>query len=143
MKPDPNRTVVVVADPDAEDRRRVATIVGEVASTTGLSLALYEAETGEQARDLIKKYKPRLVLSEVLLEGLTGLQLVRVAPELVHGPMPGWIFVTHMTTETDRYWALRNGAHGYVKKPFEDDLLRGKVKKMLTDAGKPRAEKPA
>jgi DNA-binding response OmpR family regulator len=41
------------------------------------------------------------------------------------------VFVTTMVRESDRYWGLRNGAHGYVMKPYEDDLLQARIREVL------------
>ncbi len=36
-----------------------------------------------------------------------------------------------MARESDRYWGLRNGAHGYVMKPYEDEVLQAKIREVL------------
>ena len=42
-------------------------------------------------------------------------------------------FVTEMSNEVDRYWALRNGAGAYVIKPYEDEFLRKRSAKLFDE----------
>src|SRR5690606_41228328 len=78
---------------------------------------------------------PRLlVLTGFLLGGLSGLSyLRRLRAAMPHDQVPPFVFVTTMARESDRYWGLRNGAHGYVMKPYEDDLLQARIRDVLRD----------
>ncbi|MDC0719481.1 response regulator [Nannocystis bainbridge] len=125
---------VVVADPDPRERARVQELLRVPAEELGLSLEVHAASDGQVALALIEQRKPHLVLSEVLLEGLSGLSILRrLRATLPAGQVPPFVFVTTMARESDRYWGLRNGAHGYVMKPYEDDLLQSRIRDVLRE----------
>ncbi len=91
-----------------------------------------EATDGPTALALIEQVRPSLVLAEVLLEGLSGLALLRrLKSTLPPGQVPPFVFITTMARESDRYWALRNGAHAYVMKPYEEDLLQSRIREVF------------
>lgn len=133
----------LVIDADAEQRKRVIRLLrqaaGEPESETEppegaeQRLAIHEAENGTAAWALVEVVKPDLVVAEVLLEGLSGLQLLRRLRDKFGKQAPVVFFVTEMSNEVDRYWALRNGAGAYVIKPYEDEFLRKRCAKLFDE----------
>jgi DNA-binding response OmpR family regulator len=81
----------------------------------------------------VEVVKPDLVVAEILLEGQSGMQLLRRLRDRYGAQAPAVIFVTSMSNEVDRYWALRNGATAYVIKPFDDEFLRTRAIKYFED----------
>lgn len=132
---------ILVVDSDIENRQRVIGLLRESADAAGdvagprsaRSLALHEADNGSAAWALIEVVKPDLVVTEILLEGQSGMQLLRRLRERYGAQAPAVIFVTSMSNEVDRYWALRNGATAYVIKPFDDEFLRTRAIKYFED----------
>jgi twitching motility two-component system response regulator PilH len=123
---------VIVADPDARERLRVQELLRAPAEELGLELEVHPASDGQVALGLIEQLRPALVLTEILLEGLSGLSILRrLRATLPQGQVPPFVFVTTMARESDRYWGLRNGALGYVMKPYEDDLLQNRIRDVL------------
>ena len=105
-------------------------------------ITLYTAVDGREALTLIELHRPALVLAEVLLEGGSGLALLRRLRRLRGAAAPPFIFVTTMARESDRYWGLRNGAHGYVMKPYEDEVLQAKIREVLVGGQDAQPERP-
>lgn len=129
---------VLVADPETRERARMVALVQAMAPELG-RVVVHTAEDGAAALALIEQHRPELVISEVLLDGISGLALLRrVRRNQDHGEaVPAFVFVTTMVRESDRYWGLRNGAHGYVMKPYEDDLLQQKIRDVLGTEASP------
>lgn len=140
----------LVVDPDADNRKRVIRLLREAAgepteapepsNASNASskpaeqrLAIHEAEDGSAAWALVEVVKPDLVVTEILLEGLSGLQLLRRLRDKHGKQAPVVFFVTEMSNEVDRYWALRNGAGAYVIKPYEDEFLRKRSAKLFDE----------
>lgn len=94
-------------------------------------LVVHTAVDGSAALALIEQHRPELVLAEILLEGISGLALLRRVRRNGGEGVPAFVFVTTLVRESDRYWGLRNGAHGYVMKPYEDDMLQHKIRDVL------------
>jgi twitching motility two-component system response regulator PilH len=105
----------------------------EPSKTPEQRLAIHEAENGSAAWALIEVVKPDLIVAEILLEGLSGLQLLRRLRDKYGKQAPVVFFVTEMSNEVDRYWALRNGAGAYVIKPYEDEFLRKRSAKLFDE----------
>ena len=119
-----SKTILIV-DPDAEHRERVIRVLREAAEGTDEDkLTFQEAENGAAAWALVEVVKPDLVVAEILLEGFSGMQLLRRLKERYGTEAPAVFFVTELSHEVDRYWALRNGAAAFVVKPYEDEFLR-------------------
>jgi twitching motility two-component system response regulator PilH len=126
----------LVVDADAENRKRVARLLRQAAGeleTPEERLAIHEAENGTAAWALVEVVKPDLVVAEILLEGLSGLQLLRRLRDKYGKQAPVVFFVTEMSNEVDRYWALRNGAGAYMVKPYEDEVLRKRSAKLFEE----------
>jgi CheY-like chemotaxis protein len=143
---------ILVVDPDVENRKRVIALLRSSAEAAGpgraaepaepvgpgatrgdRSLAVHEADNGSAAWALVEVVKPDLVVAEILLEGQSGMQLLRRLRDRYGAQAPAVIFVTSMSNEVDRYWALRNGANAYVIKPFDDEFLRTRAIKYFED----------
>lgn len=125
---------VVIADPDPRERERAIKAVEGLLSApdNGLGeLVLHTAGDGREALALIEAHQPALVMCEVLLAGISGLALLRRVRRTRGPTAPNFILVTSLARESDRYWGLRNGAHGYVMKPYEDDLLQARIREVL------------
>lgn len=124
---------LLVVDPDAAERRRVIEVVERLVSDLGLSLAVVEAADGTTALASWNETAPDLVVSEVVLEGVSGLSLLRRKKS--EGPLPPVILLTRLDRESDRYWGLRNGAKAYVTKPWDDGQLQRRLKSALDVLG--------
>lgn len=121
---------VLVADPETRERARMVALVQALAPELG-RIVVHTAADGSAALALIEQHRPELVITEVLLEGISGLALLRRVRRNHGESVPAFVFVTTMVRESDRYWGLRNGAHGYVMKPYEDDLLQARIREVL------------
>ncbi|HFE46078.1 MAG TPA: response regulator [Nannocystis exedens] len=133
---------IVVADPAAKQRRRMSALVTRAASELSTTIEVHEVEDGLEAHRLIETHHPALVLGEILLPRLSGLQLIRRLRESwQEDTLPRFIFVTSMGRESDRYWALRNGAHAYVIKPYEDEVLFARIRQVLATGRSATPEK--
>ena len=128
---------IVIADPDADERARLVANVEAAARDRGLEIAVSEAADGHQALALIDRLRPALVVAEILLPGPSGLALIRRVREHLGEAAPLFLFVTAMSRESDRYWALRNGAHAYVIKPYEDEALQARLRQALGEEAEP------
>jgi DNA-binding response OmpR family regulator len=95
------------------------------------------AGDGEQARELIERETPSLVLLDVMLPGQTdGLDLCRWIRSSSELPV---ILLTARVEEADRIVGLELGADDYVTKPFSPRELAVRVKTVLRRA---RAAEP-
>ena len=93
--------------------------------------AVSTAENGADALAQLKQDRPDLILMDVVMPGANGFQITRAIardPELAHVPV---IICSSKSQETDRIWAQRQGARGFVTKPVEEDALIAKLDEVL------------
>lgn len=94
---------------------------------TTLGYNITEAASAEAARALIKQFDPDLLLLDVNLPGLSGLDFLRELKS-ANGNGPLVIIVTAHGSERMAVEAVKAGAYDYLSKPFEVDDLRLVVK---------------
>jgi two-component system phosphate regulon response regulator PhoB len=90
------------------------------------------SENGEQALQMAHKHLPDLVLLDILLPGMSGLEVCRRMkgdPALQHIPI---IMVTAKGEEMDRVVGLELGADDYVVKPFSVREIVLRIQKLLS-----------
>ena len=125
---------VLVVDPDPSERQRVIAVVQELGADLGLDVTIVEAGDGTTALASWNEQAPDLVVSEVLLDGVSGLNLLR-RKRAEGEPLPPVVLLTRMDREGDRYWGLRNGAKAYVTKPWDEVQLQRRIKAALDVLG--------
>lgn len=92
---------------------------------------LLEALDGDQAWELAQNELPDLILSDVLMPGISGYQLcaqVKNHPTLSHIPV---ILLTAKSTVFDQVEGLEQGADVYICKPFHVDYLLLTIKNLF------------
>jgi DNA-binding NtrC family response regulator len=94
-------------------------------STFGYNIT--EADSAETARALLKQQQPDLMLLDVNLPGMSGLDFLRELKDS-NGAGPLVIIVTAHGSERVAVEAVKSGAHDYLSKPFELDDLRLVIK---------------
>jgi two-component system KDP operon response regulator KdpE len=89
---------------------------------------LVEASTGEEGLELARKTKPDLILLDVNLPGISGIETCR---ELRRSTAVPIIMLTVRNAERDKVVALDAGADDYVTKPFGIEELLARVRASL------------
>lgn len=98
-----------------------------------------EAGDGGRARELIERAQPDLVVLDVMLPGIDGLELCRWIRSSSELPV---IMLTARGEEADRIVGLELGADDYISKPFSPRELAARVRTVLrrVATGAPLAE---
>src|SRR5687767_729796 len=86
-----------------------------------------EADSAEAARILLKQQQHDLMLLDVNLPGISGLEFLREIKE-TNGNGPLVIIITAHGSERVAVEAVKSGAYDYLSKPFELDDLRLVIK---------------
>jgi len=98
------------------------------------------AENGEDALDAIYKYKPDLILLDIMLPRIDGYEvceIVRLNPEYRDIKI---IFLTAKGREVEIAKGLALGANAYITKPFSNTQLVAKVKELLDNTNENSGE---
>lgn len=122
-------TVLVV-----DDEPTIGEILARYLERAGYRAAV--AHDGPQALALSASLQPDLVVLDVMLPGIDGLEVMRLLHESEH--RPAVILLTAMAGESDRISGLRRGADDYVAKPFSPGELVARVQAVLRRGAPPQ-----
>ncbi|MGM9705402.1 MAG: ATP-binding protein [Prevotella sp.] len=121
---DDGRKRVLIVEDTPEVARFISRQLGE-------RYAYRFAHDGTEGLEMAEKYIPDLIITDVMMPGIDGLQLcqkVRESELLCHIPV---IMVTAKITHEDRLAGLEAGADAYLEKPFSSEELNLRVEKLL------------
>ncbi len=112
-----------------EDDNTIA--MGLVAALEHERFDVRVAHTGEDAIAAVRERTPDLIVSDIMLPGIDGLQVMRTVKQEFPGiPV---IMLTAKTDEIDRVMGLEMGADDYVTKPFSVREVIARVKARLRE----------
>lgn len=88
------------------------------------------AFSGEEALQYLGKYEHEavLILSDINMPGMSGLELLRHIKEKHHEPPPVVMMITAYGDADNYDTAMKLGADDFLTKPLEFDLLKEKLK---------------
>lgn len=89
---------------------------------------VWSAPSGEQGLKLFRRYSPDLVVLDIMLPGMDGLEFCRIVREKSSSPV---LFLTAKKSETDRVVGLKLGGDDYVTKPFFMSELLARIEVLL------------
>lgn len=92
---------------------------------------VYEAQDGISGLQMVRQYMPNLIISDLLMPGLTGLDLcrqIKADSGISHIPI---VLLTGNNTEENMLAGINSGAVDYIVKPFDKALLLAKVNSLL------------
>jgi DNA-binding response OmpR family regulator len=93
-----------------------------------------QAASGDEARCLLEREPPALVVLDVMLPGLNGLELCRWLRSRSDVPI---VMLTALGEEADRIVGLEIGADDYMTKPFSPRELAVRVRNLLRRTATP------
>nr|WP_288836331.1 hybrid sensor histidine kinase/response regulator transcription factor [uncultured Flavobacterium sp.] len=119
---------VLIIDDNAEIRNYLI----QLFSQTHL---VYNAVNGHEGLKMTEKHMPDIVISDIAMEVMDGLELCRKIKEseqLSHIPV---VLLTATNNPETHLQGITDGADDYITKPFDDDLLLARVDTLLRNRG--------
>jgi ligand-binding sensor domain-containing protein/signal transduction histidine kinase/AraC-like DNA-binding protein len=90
---------------------------------------IHEARNGDDAFKIVKDFLPDIVISDVVMQGISGIQLCKlIKDDLSLNPV---ILLTAELTDEIKLQGIEVGAHDCISKPFDKDLLMARVSSIL------------
>ena len=118
-----------------DDSSVMRKIVERALRQAGLdALVVFEAGSGNEGLDLLKAQQVDLILSDINMPAMDGLEFVRQikAQELACGvPV---VMITTESSEEHVKQAILAGAQGYIRKPFTSEQVKERVLPLLVTA---------
>ena len=109
-----------------DDEPQIRRVLRSTLSFRGYEIS--EAATGEEGVELAGKLKPDLILLDVNLPGISGIEACKEIRRTSDAPI---IMLTVRNAERDKVVALDAGADDYVTKPFGIEELLARVRASL------------
>ncbi|MFT3753133.1 MAG: two-component regulator propeller domain-containing protein [Paludibacter sp.] len=112
----------------AEDNRELRQFLK---STLSANYDVFEAENGIQALDIALKYTPDIIVSDIMMPDMNGLELakrIKGDMNISHIPL---ILLTAKTDMGSKLEALEHGVDDYITKPFSSTYLEARIENLL------------
>ncbi|MFA6930964.1 MAG: response regulator, partial [Lentisphaeria bacterium] len=121
----PKETILIIEDDDSIRELLKITLEGQ-----GFRIIMVAAD-GETGLQLAKSHQPDLILLDLMLPGISGVDVCRnlkSQPDLQNIPI---IMLTAKSEEADIVLGLELGACDYVTKPFSNKVLVSRIRAQL------------
>ncbi|MHB0937937.1 MAG: response regulator transcription factor [Armatimonadota bacterium] len=126
-------TRILIIDDEEQIRRALKSL---------LAVRKYQvllAEHGQQGLELAAEHAPDLVILDLMMPGMSGLEVCRELRGWYTGPI---LILSVRGNETDKIAALDLGADDYLTKPFHTGELLARIRALLRRATGPTAPSP-
>jgi DNA-binding response OmpR family regulator len=121
-----------------EDEQTIASAVAARLRTEGFDVEI--ANDGPAGVDLVRRFVPDLVVLDLMLPGLDGIEVCR---EIQRDRQVPVVMLTARDSETDKLVGLGVGADDYMTKPFSSRELVARIRAVLRRVGRdPEPEAP-
>jgi DNA-binding NarL/FixJ family response regulator len=120
---------LAVVDDHALFRAGLVSLLSEMAEVSVVG----EASDGQGALEIVNQYKPDVLLLDVNMPGISGVEVVRALRDLPENEQCRILMLTISKSEQDLLGAIEAGADGYLLKNAEPDELRKAI--LLVNQG--------
>jgi signal transduction histidine kinase/ligand-binding sensor domain-containing protein/DNA-binding response OmpR family regulator len=120
----PHKQRVLIVEDNQDVRLYVAGLINS-------EYSIFEAENGKQALDIARKKNPDLVITDVMMPEMNGMEFCRRLKkdiEISHIPI---IMLTARADIEDKLEGLELGADDYIEKPFEAEELKLRIRNIF------------
>ncbi|MFZ6181106.1 response regulator [Nannocystis pusilla] len=115
---------ILVADDSPGERATARSVLTEA------GFAVVEATDGQQVLELYNRERPALVMLDVVMPKIGGLEVCRILKAKASGFLPV-LMVSTRNSVNARVEGLRSGADDYLGKPYNPEELRARIDVLL------------
>ncbi|MFI5400430.1 MAG: response regulator transcription factor [SAR324 cluster bacterium] len=132
-KPAKSDKRILVVDDEGENRQALFDLLSD-------EYEVHQAKDGLEALTCVAKIKPHLVLLDIIMPRMDGLQTcLRLRQNEETRTLPV-IFLTTKNEPSTEAFGLELGADDFIPKPFNKDVLKARIKKRLQGGSTPVGE---
>ncbi|WP_295771087.1 hybrid sensor histidine kinase/response regulator transcription factor [uncultured Mucilaginibacter sp.] len=124
IKPDAHKEVLLIV----EDNHDVLDYLEQIFADT---YEILKAENGKIALSIIQNHEPALILSDVMMPEMDGVELCLNLKQNVANSHIPVILLTAKTDVQHRIEGYQTGADDYIAKPFHPELLKARVNNLI------------
>lgn len=115
--------VILIVDDEENQRNILKTILDDEGYET------YAAASAEDGLKIVKEMKPDIVLTDLKMEGMDGIEFIESLPDEPFKPPA--IVMTAFGTISSAVDAIKKGAFDYLTKPLDEDVLLITVRRAV------------
>jgi len=115
------RPKVLIADDDESLRRLISEVLPRH------KFEVYEAADGYQTLETVKNLQPDIVLLDIMMPGIDGLEICRAMRDNPHTRNIPVIMLTAKAQVQDKLDGIESGADDYITKPFDPVELQARI----------------
>ncbi len=110
---------ILIVDDEADIREVIER------SLEGLELNILQAASGEEALDIIEVHNIQIILLDIMMTGLSGVEMLDKINTL--SPQTSVIMISGYSEKAHIYQALKHNVFDFLEKPIDMDVLRKRV----------------
>ena len=126
---DDNKPTLLIADDNKEIRDYMKALLSD-------DYVIIEAADGNEALKMARTFHPDLVISDVMMPGIDGLELCTELKRNSATSQIPVIIVSAKALDEQKIEGYENGADSYITKPFSSKLLRTRIENLLSSRRK-------
>lgn len=92
---------------------------------------IMEAGSGQQALDLVAASKPDIIVCDIMMPGMDGIEVLKTLKEDQENARIPVILLTAKQSDEDMMQGLVSGADDYIRKPFSINILKIRLEHLL------------
>ncbi|MBE5845747.1 MAG: diguanylate cyclase [Butyrivibrio sp.] len=117
-----------------DDDEMIRMMTNKILSKT---YTIVSADSGQQAIELYETEKPDMIISDLVMPGMSGFEMMDILREKYAFVIPV-IFMTAYSSDDTEKKGLETGAVDYIRKPFKADILLQRVDNVFNNLEKIR-----
>ncbi len=132
-----NNKEAIIADLLNEEKKKILIVEDEAEIRFLLKdilkedYIIYEAEDGKNALEFVEKIMPALVICDVMMPNMNGLELCYKMKETISTCQIPFILLSARGSEEQHMEGYESGADAYIDKPFNAAHLKLRIRKLL------------
>ncbi len=128
-KTDSGKPLVLIVDDNTDVRQYIKTLLHA-------DFEIIEAADGQQGLLKAMKQVPELIISDVMMDVMDGFELCKQLKENITTSHIPVMLLTACAQDEQRAIGFESGADAYIQKPFNEDLLKIRVRKIIENREK-------
>lgn len=120
-----NESSILIVDDEPDNFDVIETLL------SNQDYSLYYAANGQEALTSLETYNPGLILLDVMMPGIDGIEVCRQIKSLAKWKVVPIIMITALSEKSDLARCLNAGADDFISKPVNGIELRARISSML------------
>lgn len=123
------KPLILLVDDNADVRNFIKTLLQN-------EYTIIEAKDGQSGLLKAMKYVPDLIVSDVMMDKMNGFELCKAVKENISTSHIPVILLTAYAMDEQRSLGFESGADAYIPKPFNENLLKIRIRKTIENRKK-------